>query len=402
MSANHASADRLLVLDDTPELAELIGELGEKAGFDAHVTTDIDSFNEALERDAPDVIALDLQMPGTDGIEVLRQLAATACNAKVLLVTGMDRQTVISAKRFGRQLGLNLLGAVQKPFTPEALIAALSQGRSATGQLCANDLEEAIESGKLVLRYQPVVRLLESRVWHAESVEALPRWNHPEFGVLTPTQFIPLIASEKSALMRHLSDFVLVHGAQQLRQWQSTGVHLGLRVNIPAGLIGDTDFPDRLERLLDEQSIDLALLTLELSDVASLVDSSDGVEILTRLRLKGVKVSLDDFGDGSCAIPPLYTLPISEVKIDRRLTADLVHESGAATVFKGILNLLRDLDIDCCAEGVESREQLDALDALQCTLSQGFYIGTPMPAGDIPKLLTVWTANRNPHTGTGT
>jgi DNA-binding response OmpR family regulator len=229
MSANHASADRLLVLDDTPELAELIGELGEKAGFDAHVTTDIDSFNEALERDAPDVIALDLQMPGTDGIEVLRQLAATACNAKVLLVTGMDRQTVISAKRFGRQLGLNLLGAVQKPFTPEALIAALSQGRSATGQLCANDLEEAIESGKLVLRYQPVVRRLESRVWHAESVEALPRWNHPEFGVLTPTQFIPLIASEKSALMRHLSDFVLVHGAQQLRQWQSTGVHLGLR-----------------------------------------------------------------------------------------------------------------------------------------------------------------------------
>jgi EAL domain-containing protein (putative c-di-GMP-specific phosphodiesterase class I) len=230
----------------------------------------------------------------------------------------------------------------------------------------------------------------------------LPRWNHPEFGVLTPVQFIPLIASEKSVLMQQLSDFVLMHGAQQLHHWQTAGLLLGLRVNIPAGLIGDTDFPDRLERLLSEQSVDPTLLTLELTDVGSLIDSTEGIEILTRLRLKGINLSLDDFGGRSSALAPLYTLPITEVKIDPRLTADLVNGLGAKTVLRGILGLLRELDIDCCAEGVESREQLDALDKLQCNLSQGYYIGAPMPASDIPKSLVAWTADTTRRVGANT
>jgi EAL domain-containing protein (putative c-di-GMP-specific phosphodiesterase class I) len=401
MPVNSSIGDRLLVLDDSPELAELIGQLAQKAGYVTTVATDIDEFFTALEHDRPNLITLDLQMPGTDGIEVLRQLAAATCTAKILLISGMDRQTVISAKRFGHQLGLNVLGAVQKPFDPESLINTLSHARSPTGQLSASDLADAIDGAKLVLRYQPVIRRLGPRIWHADSVEALPRWNHPEFGVLTPGQFIPLITSDKSELMRQLSDFVLLHGAQQLQQWQGDGLHLGLRVNVPAGLINDTDFPDRLQLLLDEQDVDPTLLTLELSDVLSLIDSSDGMEIVTRLRLKGIKLSLDDFGGHTSAIRPLYTLPISEVKMDPSIIADLTREPAAQTVFRGITNLLRDLDVECCAEGVESREQLDALDALHCDLAQGYYIGTPMPAVDIPKSVAGWTADAAPRAGTG-
>lgn len=393
MSLSESLDDRLLVLDDSSEVAELIGELAESAGFAATVTTDIQAFNTALERQPPNVIALDLQMPDTDGVEVLRQLSAASCTAHILLITGMDRQTALSAKRFGRQMGLNMLGAVQKPFTPETLISMLSEARSLAGQLSADDLANAIQDTALVLRYQPVVRRLAADTWHAESVEALPRWNHPDFGLLTPAQFIPLIASEKSELMRELADFVLEHGAAQLRQWQQNGLHLGLRVNIPAGLIADTHFPDRLEVLMDEQGADPTLLTLELSDVQSLARSTEGAEILTRLRLKGINLSLDDFGGESTGLPPLYTLPFNEVKIDHEITADLGRERRAKLVFDGIARLLRDLNMNCCAEGVESREILDALDALGCDLAQGFYIGTPMPAADIPKTLLAWTAD---------
>ena len=385
--------DRLLVLDDSSEVAELIGDLAESAGFATTVTTDIQAFNAALERQPPSVIALDLQMPGTDGVEVLRQLSAASCAARILLITGMDRQTALSAKRFGRQMGLNMLGAVQKPFTPEDLIAVLSEAKSLAGRLSMDDLANAIQNSAVVLRYQPVVRRLAADTWHAESVEALPRWNHPDFGLLTPAQFIPLIASEKSVLMRELADFVLQDGAAQLRLWQQSGLHLGLRVNIPAGLIADKHFPDRLEVLMDEQGADPTLLTLELSDVQSLARSNDGAEILTRLRLKGINLSLDDFGGDGMALPPLYTLPFNEVKIDHGITADLGRERRATLVFGGIARLLRDLDVSCCAEGVESRETLDALDELGCDLAQGFYIGTPMPAADIPKSLLAWTAN---------
>lgn len=384
--------DRLLVLDDSDEVAELIGELAESVGFSVAVTTDIDAFFADLEKWEPSVIVLDLQMPGTDGIEVLRNLAAIGSNASIFLVTGMDRQTALSAKRYGEQLGLNILGVQQKPFRPESLIATLLTGRSLRGRLLPEDLEAAIQDGTLVLRYQPVVRRLAADTWHAESVEALPRWNHPEFGVLTPGQFVPLITSDRSALMRELADFVLMHGTLQLKRWQEDGLHLGLRVNIPAGLITDTDFPDRLQCLLNEQNVDPSLLTLELSDAQLLARSIDGVEILTRLRLKSINLSIDDFGNSEAALIPLYALPISEVKIDQNVTADLVREPRADVVFGGVLRMLRDLSIACCAEGVETREQLDALDALGCDLSQGFYIGTPVPPVDLPRSLRAWTA----------
>lgn len=403
MTSTSINADRLLVLDDTDEIAELIGELAERAGYSATVATDIDTFNAALEHEPPSVIVLDLQMPEVDGVEVLRQLAALGCQARILLVTGMDRQTVASARRFGRQMGLNVLGVVQKPFEPEVLVRTLSKARSLVGQLSPDDLETAIHDASLNLRYQPVVRRLGPQCWHAESVEALPRWQHAEFGTLTPGQFLPLISSERSTLMRLLADYVLEHGAQQLQAWQSTGLHLGLRVNIPGGLIADTDFPDRLEHLLNELDADPVLLTLELSDVSALTHSRDGIEILTRLRLKGINLSLDDFGTGNTAFQPLYTLPFNEVKIDKVLTGDLTGEPGAQTVFSAISDLLRELDISCCAEGVESAEQLDILDRLECDLLQGFYIGTPLPASEIPKAVEAWTVDpaRRITAGTG-
>jgi EAL domain-containing protein (putative c-di-GMP-specific phosphodiesterase class I) len=227
----------------------------------------------------------------------------------------------------------------------------------------------------------------------------LPRWNHPDFGVLAPAQFLPLVGSSRGLLMRQLTDYVLRLGAEQLQQWQSSGLHLGLRVNVSAGLIGDTDFPDRLYQLLQEFSADPTLLTLEICDATALSQSRDGIEILTRLRLKGVNLSLDDFGTSDSMLRNLYTLPINEVKVDRFMTADLTREKGSSVVFRGILEMLEKLDIACCAEGVESSEQLQLLDDMQCDLAQGFHICTPLPAVEIPKALTNWTANASNRIG---
>lgn len=397
MSLTRQTQDRFLVLDDAAEIAELIGELATQAGFVSTVTTDIAAFNTAIERDCPSVIALDLQMPETDGIEVLRQLSSMGCTARIFLISGMDKRTVVSAERFGREAGLNLLGAVQKPFDPEALVEKLKQARSLTEQLSAEEFGTAIQDATLVLRYQPVLRRIGPRSWHAESVEALPRWHHPEYGILTPRQFLPLIGSERGLLMRQLTDFVFQQGIEQLRQWQNVGVHLGLRVNVAAGLISDIEFPNRLENLLDQHGTDPALLTLEISDASCLAKSCDGIEILTRLRLKGMNLALDDFGVNGSALQGIYALPVNEVKIDGAITGDLTREQGATIVFRGILNILRELDIICCAKGVESSEQLRLLDELGCDLVQGFHISTPLPAEEIPKALASWTADAAPR-----
>lgn len=392
MSKAQKSAGRLLVLDDDVELGELIGELGQHSGFDAVVTHDAETFNEELGRAAPDLIVLDLQMPNTDGVEILRDLAANGTSAGVLLVSGMDKRTIASAEHFGRQAGLNVVGTLQKPFTPETMMSKLSSAHQATRRLTSADLARAIEEGELTLRYQPVVRRLRSGAWHAESVEALLRWQHPSLGLLMPSQFLRLIDSDRGELMKQMTDFVFERGIQQLRVWQNEGLHIGLRVNVAAGLIADARFPDRLEALLCEHETDPELLTLEIREAATLGQSSKGSDILTRLRLKSIKLALDDFGAEGSALNGWYALPFGELKIDRCLIADLASVGGASVLVGGLIEIAHRLDMVCCAVGVETAEQLKILDQAACDLAQGFYIGAPLPAAKLPQALTDWTA----------
>lgn len=387
------TGDRLVVLDDTQEVAELIGELARIAGFDAQVCWEVDSFHEILEKETPSVVVLDLQMPNVDGVEMLRRLASAGCKARILLVSGADRRTVQSAERYGNKLGLAMLGIEQKPFEPETLIARFRDARALTAELTADDLENAMQATNLVLRYQPVIRRIGSGKWHADSVEALPRWQHQNLGLLSPAEFLPLLGAGRSSLMRRFTDFVLEHGAAQLQQWQRSGLHMGLRVNVPAAFLGDAAVPDRLEQLFGEFESDLDLLTLELGDSAALLGTADDIEILTRLRLKGVRLALDDFGDAGTALAGVTSLPVSEVKLDPSIVQPVSADAGARVLCDGLIRTLHELDIECCAEGIETSEQLDALDAMGVDLVQGYYLGTPMPASEIPKAVSNWTAD---------
>lgn len=383
---------RLLVLDDDVEIGNLIGELGRRSGFDTVVTHDAEHFNEELGREAPDLVVLDLQMPKTDGIEILRELAASGVRANILLVSGMDKRTIASAENFGRQAELSVIGTVQKPFTPEEMLERLSTAGEAARRLTRDDLASAIENGELTLRYQPIVHRIRTDVWHAESVETLVRWQHPSLGMLVPSQFLSLIDSDRGELMKQLTDFVFERGIRQLQVWQNSGYQIGLRVNVSAGLIADAHFPDRLEVLLEEHDVDPQLLTIEIRDATALGQSSKGSDILTRLRLKSINLSLDDFGAGGSALDGLYKLPFGEIKIDRALIADIATADGAMTLVGGLIDVAHRLEMSCCAVGVETAQQLEVLDRINCDRAQGFYVSGPVSAAKLPEVLAEWTA----------
>lgn len=379
----------LLVLDDDEGIAAIIGEIGTKAGFVSDITSDIDGFKRVLRQHTPDVIALDLQMPELDGVEVLRMLGDESCEAGIFLVSGMDDRTLSAAEKFGTSIGLRMLGTLQKPFSPEELLHRLRAAKSLGQALTAVDLDCAIHNGELVIYYQPTLRRFADNTWDIDTVEALVRWEHPERGVLTPESFLRL--GETSGLVRQMTDVVLQRSLEQLRAWKARGLDFGLRVNIPALLISDVDFPDRLETLLAEHNIDPSLLTLEVTETATLEKHPDTIDILTRLRVKEVNLALDDFGVGYSSLTQLFQLPFNEMKVDTELGKQIPHSAEVRAIVETLIDLAHKLNLKACIEGIESEEALDFVASVGCDSAQGYLISVPIPASDVESVVSKWS-----------
>jgi EAL domain-containing protein (putative c-di-GMP-specific phosphodiesterase class I)/ActR/RegA family two-component response regulator len=377
-----------VILDDDEQIAQLIGELTMSAGFDAVVTTGPDAFRAALASQTPELIVLDLQMPDLDGIRALRLLADDACPASVLLVTGMDQRTITAAEEYGRSRSLDVIGSLQKPFSPPELLEKLRSIKSLTDELTVADLETAIETDQLLLHYQPTIKRFADGSWDVASVEALLRWNHPQRGLLAPEDFLQL--GEDGGLARPMCDFVLQRGIEQLRTWRKHNHDIGLRVNIAAQLISDLDFPDRLETILKEHSIDPSLLTIEITETAMLERNASTIDILTRLRVKEINLALDDFGIGYSSLTQLFKMPFSEMKIDKSLVMKITQSLEARIMVETLVGLAHKLSLSACAEGIETSEVLEALDGMSCDAAQGFYIGAPVTASEVPAILRRW------------
>jgi EAL domain-containing protein (putative c-di-GMP-specific phosphodiesterase class I) len=382
------AAPRALILDDDEQIAELVGELTRTAGFDATVTTRPDAFRNALAKQTPQLIVLDLQMPELDGVRALRLLADDHCDAGILLVTGMDQRTIAAAEEYGRSRGLNVLGSLQKPLSPPEFLDKLRWIRSVSDELTAADLQRAIEDRQLLLHYQPTIRRFADGSWDVGAAEALLRWNHPERGLLSPASFLQM--GEDHGLARPMADFVIERGIQQLCAWRKQNFKLGLRVNISAQLIGDLDFPDRLETILRENGVDPALLTLEITETAMLEQEATTIDILTRLRVKEVNLAVDDFGIGYSSLTQLFRMPFNEMKIDKSLVMKVPQSEEARIMVETLIALAHRLSLTACAEGIEVPEVMYFLDRIGCDAAQGYWISEPVPAAEVPRVLAQW------------
>jgi EAL domain-containing protein (putative c-di-GMP-specific phosphodiesterase class I)/CheY-like chemotaxis protein len=378
----------LLALDDEEDIAATVCAIGERAGFNATSSTSSGRLRELVDAAQPDVIVLDLQMPGDDGITVLRHLADIACAAKILLVTGMDERTIASAEQYGLSRGLSIFGTLQKPFDPDELLAQLERAHAAIRPLTPADLAAAIDGGELAVHYQPIIRRFADNTWDVTAVEALLRWNHPIRGLLTPDSFVAM--GEAHGLSRAMTDFVLQRGIEQLKGWEAQRLRVGLRVNIAATLISDIAFPDRLEAMLVEQSLDPDALALEITETAMLEQTPDAFDILTRLRIKNIGLAIDDFGIGYSSLTQLFRMPFNEMKIDRSLVGRIAESKEAAIMVDALIGLAHKLNLTVCAEGVEDRATLARLGDFGADFAQGYFVSPPVPAGEIPRIIAHW------------
>lgn len=387
------NSNRLLVLDDEPDIVKFIAEVAANMGFDVAGAGTAHEFLGLLDDFRPSVIVLDLQIPQTDGIELLRQLVERDCKAHVLLVSGIDKRVIVTTYELGLSRGLSMIGTLEKPVFVEDLESKLSQVYEHARTIEAADLGRALDEQSLIPYYQPKAELVSGGRWVVNAVEALVRWQHPEYGLVMPDEFIPL--AERAGLIGGLTEQVLDMSLSQVRRWREGGLELKCAVNLPPSLITDLNFPDRVAALLAQYGLDGSHLALEVTETATMQDPTRAMDILTRLRVKRIGLSLDDFGTGFSSLTRLYQMPFDEVKIDKSLILNVPHSREANTMVSSLIELGHNLGLKVCAEGVESRAALELLATLGCDTCQGYFLSRAVPAGEIPSFVSRWNAENS-------
>lgn len=379
-----ATRQTVLVVDDEPGIAQMMVDAAEDFGFQAHAVHDWQT--AAAQAAQADVILLDLMMPGVDGVAALRDLAADGVKARIVLVSGLERRVIDSARRVARMQNLDVVDVLRKPFRPIDLMAVLSgladrprdSGRVSappTGStVSVDDIRGALSNGEFILDFQPQVRLADRR-W--VGLEALVRWHHPQKGRLRPDMFIPLIEGSDLAL-----PFTYAMIAQSLAALRTISERTGfggvLAVNVPPTALTTTDFPDRVLELLAEVGIEPCRLTIEITETSIPTDPTLSLDIQTRLRLHGVRLSIDDFGTGHSSLERLHEAPFDEMKIDMVLIRNADHDASLRKIAESVVALGRSLSMSVVAEGVESAATMDWLTSIGCDVAQGYLVGMPL------------------------
>ena len=343
------------------------------------------------------IVLTDLQMPGMDGVEFVRALTQTGYDGELVLVSGEDKRILKTAEQLARAHGLRVLGRLKKPVAPERLAEVLGQHTDAiASRPCADggcfgpdELRQAIAADQLVCHCQPKVSLADGML---TGVEILVRWQHPEDGLIFPDRFIGI--AEEHGLIDDLTRSVLRDALRQTRAWTDAGHALHVAVNVSMENLDSLDFPEFVVAAAREVDVSLSSLVLEVTESRLMKDMRAPLDILARLRLRHVDLSIDDFGTGHSSLAQLRDLPFNELKIDRGFVHGASRDAQLAAIFDASLDIARKLGMRSVAEGVEDIEDWKFLRAHGCDVAQGYFVARPMPMAALADWLPEWEGRR--------
>ncbi len=384
--------NKLLVIDDQPDLCEFIAEAASSIGFETRAVTNPEDFKTECLNFQPTVVVLDLQMPGTDGIELLRHLANTGSRAHVLVASGMDERVLATSQQVGRAQGLKMVGALQKPILLADLEAALRKTVRKEAEVTPADLQRALSRREIIVHYQPKAYRVAPQRWFIQGAEALARWTHPTLGSISPLQFVGM--AEQCGLIREMTEHVLEAALQQSAMWARSSFPLTIAVNLSPQLLNDLAFPDHVANMAARLGADPRNIVFEVTESAAMFDPGTTMDVLTRMRVKNFGLSIDDFGTGYSSLKQLYLMPFSELKIDISFVRDVCEQEDARVMVETMVLLAHKLKLTACAEGVETQAILDFLDAVGCDRAQGYFIGRPMPGEQLAECVRSWNAQQ--------
>ncbi|HEX2950885.1 MAG TPA: EAL domain-containing protein, partial [Armatimonadota bacterium] len=256
--------------------------------------------------------------------------------------------------------------------------SAIAERRRLEGQL-----RKAIQNQELVIHYQPQIDLRSGR---CVGVEALVRWQHPQFGMIPPGKFIPI--AEESGLITRVDDWVLWHACQQLREWLDSGLPpFRVAVNLSARHFLNRNLVNSIKEVLQETGLPPHNLEIEITENTAMNDLERSLAILHDIHDLGVQIAIDDFGTGYSSLGYLKRFPIHTLKIDRMFVKDILHDADAAAIVKAIVAMTHTMNRHVIVEGVEVSEQLALLNTFDCDEVQGYVYSKPLPVGELPQFI---------------
>ena len=388
---------RFLVAEDNEFqrrwLAVMLTNLGAK-----HVTEATDG-HQALSilRDktrAIDISVIDLNMPGMDGMELIRHMSNEEHPSSIILASAMAPSLVFSVQTMSKAYGVNLLGAIEKPATPETLRALIElhqpqptrpQLRSAGLSFTIDEIRDALRDGQFEPLFQPKV---EFATGHVKGTEAFVRWRHPQHGILPPASF--MAAVEAHGETEALAWAVIEQSVAACRDWQAQGLAVPVSINLAPSCLARPDLAERIIDYVTRQEVKPEQVAFEITESAAYTEAPHFLENLVRLRMKGFGLSIDDYGTGRASMQELLRIPFSELKIDRAFVAGAAQNQALEAVLEVSLDLCRKLDRQSVAVGIETRQDWDLLLNLGCTCAQGYYIAKPMERDALPAWMKEW------------
>jgi EAL domain-containing protein (putative c-di-GMP-specific phosphodiesterase class I)/AmiR/NasT family two-component response regulator len=341
----------------------------------------------------PDVVLVDLDMPGMDGVEFIGIVAQERLARSIAVVSAMEPALLHTVQVMAKASGLRVLGCIEKPLTPGKLTTVLSLFETEAGAgavvsdvvVSLDEAREALARGEIIPFFQPQAEFGNGKII---GVEALARWRLADGRMVPPAVFVPVM--EAGGLIDELTSLMLVQSCAWWKRWQARGLDLKISVNVSAHNLTGPEVADRYEAVLREHGLSPEQVILEITESSVMSDTARGLGMLARLRLKGFGLSVDDFGTGYSSLSQLSQIPFTELKIDRGFVSGAPTQPRKRAMIETSLDLARKLDLSVVAEGVETIEEWQLLAGLGCDFAQGYLISPPVPGEQLADAIQRW------------
>jgi EAL domain-containing protein (putative c-di-GMP-specific phosphodiesterase class I)/CheY-like chemotaxis protein len=380
--------DKVAIIDDEIEIINIIEPVLEEIGFRTIIKIQKASDLFKTYDENINLIILDLFMPDVDGIEVLRFLGERKSKTHIILTSGYSRQILSSAERVAKAYGLNILGSISKPFSIDTIIDMIESYNS-NSKINTKKIEkeidfsleffkEVLDKKYFVVYYQPQIDLIKKEVL---GFEALVRIQHPEYGLIFPDQFLKQI--EAYNLVSEMTEYIINEALFFFGYLKKLGIEKRISINISILDLIDTSMPEHLISLINKYDLNPDQIVMELIETGQIGNNPQSLEILTRLYMKGIRLSIDDFGTGYSSLEQLIKAPFRELKIDKGFVFELIKNPDYRTIIESTVSLAHKLNLKVVAEGIENIEVRQILCEIGVDIGQGYHFSIPIPSKGI-------------------